>query len=190
MSGGATGGGATGGANGAAAAGGATARAATAGRGALRGMTRGVLPAHDHEAPSTGGEIDYLRTAWGTDHLAPGADAHPEYATDAGPGGGAGRAGGGLHRGGGRRPLRAAGAQGAPGTATPPWTPGGWCPRRTCPPWPSPTPSWWPARRPCWPWRRRWATSASAPTSARPTSWPPSPPPRWPTGWRWPPPGR
>jgi hypothetical protein len=43
-----------------------------------------VLPEHGHETPSTGGEIDYLRTAWGTAHTAPGADAHPEYATDAG----------------------------------------------------------------------------------------------------------
>src|SRR5262245_30938328 len=40
------------------------------------------LPEHAHDSPSTGGEIDYLRTQWGTDHTTPDSDPHPEYAED------------------------------------------------------------------------------------------------------------
>ena len=68
--------------NGGAATTGATPNGGTSRLGRLRSGL--PLPVHDHETPSTGGEDDYLRTAWATDHLTPGADAHPEYATDVG----------------------------------------------------------------------------------------------------------
>jgi hypothetical protein len=65
---------------------GAAARLPNGGTSRLAGLRAGLpLPAHDHETPSTGGELDaYLPTAWGDAHVTPGGDPHPEYATDAG----------------------------------------------------------------------------------------------------------
>jgi hypothetical protein len=90
--GGASGAGGGGGASSAGAGGGASAAGApAAGLGALAGrlpnggasllnrLAEGSpLPVHDHLTPSTGGAIDYLRTQWGTDHLA-APDPHAQY---------------------------------------------------------------------------------------------------------------
>jgi hypothetical protein len=101
--GGVSGGGAAGGASGADATAGATgAGGAAGGSTAASGATGGLggqagvapnggvsllgrlaaatLPEHPHLSPSTGGVIDYLRTQWGTDHLA-AADPHAQYLT-------------------------------------------------------------------------------------------------------------
>ena len=83
--GGSTPGGVGGGSTGGTVAGGAAGatRQPNGGAGALGRLLAGApLPLHDHLLPSTGGTIDYLRTAWGADHLA-AADPHPVYATDA-----------------------------------------------------------------------------------------------------------
>jgi hypothetical protein len=82
--GGSTGAGVAGGASGAPAAGGVGGVGGGAGGAPNGGVSRvgrllaGVLPEHDHETPSTGGDIDYLRTRWGTDHLAD-PEAHAQY---------------------------------------------------------------------------------------------------------------
>lgn len=84
--GGSTGAPATGGSTGAGVAGGVgtATRSPNGGASRLGRLVSGLpLPVHDHETPATGGAIDYLRTAWGDDHLDPDGDPHDQYATDA-----------------------------------------------------------------------------------------------------------
>jgi hypothetical protein len=79
---------AAGGASGAPVAGGVgtATRSPNGGASRLGRLVSGLpLPVHDHETPSTGGELDdYLRTAWGADHVDPAGDPHDQYVTDAG----------------------------------------------------------------------------------------------------------
>src|SRR5262245_8480345 len=81
--GGSTGTPASGGSTGAAVDAGATGARANGGASVFGRLVRGVLLEHDHLPPSTGGEIDYLRTQWGADHTDPEGDPHPQYVTAA-----------------------------------------------------------------------------------------------------------
>ena len=86
MSGGVSSGGTAGGASGPGVAGGVdtssgAARLPNGGASLLGRLLVGTLPVHPHLDDATGGVIDYLRTSWGTDHLAE-ADPHPQYASD------------------------------------------------------------------------------------------------------------
>jgi hypothetical protein len=76
--GGSTAAGVAGGTSGTGVAGGTAAAMVNGGASAYGRLVRGVLPEHGHVSPSTGGEIDYLRSQWGSDHLA-GENPHPQY---------------------------------------------------------------------------------------------------------------